>query len=156
MSWWVVLIILIAGWILVFLELFFIPGTMVFAVMGTLTMITGIVIAYSSFGVIGGSLTLGGTAIVGLLLVVYGFKKGPLKGLTLRTRNEGKVNEIDESKIKVGDQGTAMSKIAPMGKGLFHDEAYEVQSQGEWIISGKPIEVIRVDVHKIFVKEKNK
>jgi len=156
MSWWAVLLILIAGWILVFLELFFIPGTVVFIVMGTLTIITGVVISFTSFGAIGGSLTLAGTAILGLVLVIYGFKKGPLKFLTLRTRNEAKVNEIDESKIKVGDVGTAMSKIGPIGKGLFHDETYEVQSQGEWIVSGKPIEVIRIALNKIFVKEKNK
>ena len=61
---------------------------------------------------------------------------------------------IDESKIKVGDEGQAMSKIAPIGKGIFHDEPYEVQTQGEWIEEGANIEVIRIALNKIFVKEK--
>jgi len=154
MSWWIVIVILFAGWLLVFLEIFFIPGTTIFAVVGTLTMITGVIISYSTFGTLGGTITLFATAIFSFISIVYGFKSGLLKGLMLRTRNEGKVNEIDESKIKVGDEGTAMSKIAPIGKGLFHDETYEVQTQGEWVIAGRPIEVIRVSVNKIFVKEK--
>ena len=154
MSWWIVIVILFVGWLLVFLEIFFIPGTTIFAVVGTLTMISGVVISYSTFGVLGGTITLFVTGIFTILSIVFGFRSGLLKGLTLRTRNEGKVNEIDESKIRVGDIGTAMSKIAPIGKGLFNDETFEVQTLGEWIISGKPIEVIRVTLNKIFVKEK--
>ncbi len=154
MSWWIVILILFAGWLLLFLEIFLIPGTTVFAVVGSLTMVTGVILSYSTFGVLGGTITLFVTAVFTVLSIVYGFKSGLLKGLTLRTRNEAKVNEIDESKIKVGDEGTAMSKIAPIGKGLFHDETYEVQTLGEWVIAGRPIEVIRVTLNKVFVKEK--
>jgi|ERR1043165_6340460 membrane-bound ClpP family serine protease len=155
MSWWGVVIILFIGWLLVFLEVFFIPGTALFAVIGTLTMIAGVVIAYSNFGVIGGTLTLIATAIFSLFSIIFGFKSGLLKGLMLRTQNKGKANEIDESKIKVGDTGVALSKIAPIGKGLFNDVTYEVQTLGEWVIEGTPIEVIRVSLNKIFVKAKS-
>jgi len=152
MSWWGVIIILFVGWLLVFLEVFFIPGTTLFAVIGTVTMISGVVIAYSNFGIVGGTLTLIVTAIFSLFSIIFGFKSGLLRGLTLRTQNKGKTNEIDESKIKVGDMGVALSKIGPIGTGLFNDATYEVQTLGEWVIEGTPIEVIKISLNKIFVK----
>lgn len=155
MSWWFVLLILFAGWLLVFLEIFVIPGITVFAIVGTVTMITGVVIAYAQFGVLWGTITLMGSATFTILSIVYGFKSGLMKGLTLKTRNEGRMNVIDETRIRVGDRGTAMSKIAPIGKGLIHDESYEVQTFGEWIEEGRTIEVIRIQLSKIYVKEKS-
>src|SRR6185312_14325867 len=115
---------------------FFIPGTFLFALIGSMTMFTGVVLAYSNFGVLAGSLALLGSALFTFFSIVFGFKSGLLKGLTLRTTNKGKMNEIDESKIKPGDTGIAASKIAPFGKGLFDDVTYEVQSLGEWIVEG--------------------
>lgn len=152
MSWWVVIIILFIGWLLVFFEVFFIPGTALFALIGTLTMIVGVVIAYSTFGVIVGTITLFGTAIFSFISIVFGFKSGLLRGLTLKTQNKGRANEIDESRIKSGDAGVALSKIAPIGKGLFNEVTYEVQTLGEWVIEGTPIEVIKISMNKIFVK----
>ncbi len=154
MSWWGVVIILFIGWLLVFLEVFFIPGTMLFALIGTITMISGVVIAYSSFGVLGGTAALVGTAVFSVFSIIFGFKSGLLAGLTLRNQNKGKVNEVDEAKIKSGDSGIAISKIAPIGKGLFNDLTYEVQTQGEWIVEGTPIEVSKTSPNKIFVKER--
>lgn len=152
MSWWGVLLILFIGWVLVFLEVFFIPGSFVFAIIGAMTMLTGVVVAYANFGVVEGSLTLLGSAIFTFISIVYGFKSGLLDGFTLRTQNKGKTNVVDESKIKPGDTGIAISKIAPFGKGLFNDVTYEVQSLGEWIVEGTLIEVSKISLNKVYVR----
>lgn len=154
MAWWIVLLILLAGWLLVFLEVFIIPGTTVFAVIGAITMITGVVIAYANFGALYGTITLIATAVFTLISIVYGFKSGLMKGFTLSDTVEGKMNEIDLTKIKVGDTGAALSKIAPFGKGLFNENTFEVQTLGEWIAEGSPIEVIKISLGKIYVKAK--
>ena len=154
MSWWMVILILFVGWLLVFLEVFFIPGITLFAAIGTMTMIGGVVIAYSNFGVLAGTLTLVGTAIFSFLSIIFGFKTGLFKALTLKDTVKGKMNEIDESKIKVGDEGIALSKIGFIGKGLFNDATYEVQSMGEYIDETSPIEVIKISFNKIFIKQK--
>src|SRR6185503_12432174 len=98
--------------------------------------------------------TFFGTAVFTFASIIFGFKSGIFRGLTLKSTVEGKVNVIDESKIRVGDGGIAMSKIAPIGKALINDITYEVQTLGEWINSGSPIEVIKVSLNKITVKAK--
>jgi membrane-bound ClpP family serine protease len=154
MGWLGVILILLVGWFLVFLEVFFLPGTTVFALIGSLTMAAGVAISFSEFGFVGGLVTLFGSVVFTFLSIVFGFKSGLLKGLTLRTQNKGKTNEIDETKIKIGDSGIAASKIAPIGKALFNDAPYEVQTLGEWIVEGTPVEVSKIYLNKIFVKAK--
>ena len=154
MSWWMVVLILFIGWILVFLEVFFIPGITLFAAVGTITMITGVVFAYVNFGVVAGTLTLVGSALFTFLSILFGFKTGLFKALTLKDTVKGKANLIDESKIKVGDAGIALSKIGPIGKGLFEDSTYEVQSMGEYIDEKTPIEVIKIYLNKIYIRQK--
>ncbi len=155
MSLWAVLLILFIGWLLVFAEIFLIPGTTLFALIGTITMASGVMISYAAFGAVQGTLTLIGTALFSLISIVFGFKTGLMKGLMLRNQNKGRMNEIDEQKIKEGDTGVALSKIGPIGKALFNDATFEVQSLGEWIIEGSPIEVLKVSINKIIVRAKN-
>ena len=155
MSWWLVILILFVGWLLVFLEVFFIPGITLFAAIGTMTMIAGVVFSFSNFGVLAGTLTLVGTAVFTFLSIVVGYKTGVFNGLTLRDTVKGKMNEIDTALIKVGDSGIALSKISFIGKGLFNDATYEVQSMGEYIEEGQPIEVIKISMNKIFIKQKS-
>ncbi len=155
MSWWQLIIILLVGWLLLFLEVFLIPGITVLAIIGTLTMLIGVVLAFTQFGVLVGSLALLATAIVVVLAIVYGLKTPLFNWLTLRSKVEGRMNVIDEKQVRVGDVGKALSKIAPIGKGLINDQDFEVQSLGEWIEEGKTIEVIRIHLGKIIVKEKN-
>lgn len=154
MSWWLVILILLVGWILVFLEVFFIPGITLFAAVGTLTMIAGVVIAYSNFGVVAGTITLVGTALFTFLSIIFGFKTGLFKALTLKDTVKGKMNVVDESEIKVGDVGIALSKISFIGKGLFNNITYEVQSMGEYIDENAAIEVIKISFNKVFIKQK--
>lgn len=154
MTWWIVILILFIGWLLLFLEVFLIPGITVLAAVGTITMIGGVVLAYSHFGVVAGTATLAITAIFSALSIVIGFKTGLFKAFTLKDTVKGKMNLIDESKIKEGDVGIALSKIGPIGKGLFDDVTYEVQSMGEYIDEGNPIEVIKIEWNKIFIKQK--
>ncbi len=154
MSWWQLIVILLVGWLLLFLEVFLIPGITVLAIIGTLTMLIGVVLAFTQFGLLVGSLTLLATAIVVVLAIVYGLKTPLFNWLTLRSKVEGRMNVIDEKQVRVGDVGKALSKIAPIGKGLINDQDFEVQSLGEWIEEGKTIEVIRIHLGKIIVKEK--
>ncbi|MCS6916597.1 MAG: hypothetical protein RMK52_04080 [Chitinophagales bacterium] len=156
MTWWHILLILLFGWLLVMLEVFLIPGITLLAVLGALTMVAGVVLAYTHFGVVWGTVALLGTAVFTLLSIVYGFRSGLLGWLTLKSKVEGRMNVIDETRIRVGDRGQALSKIAPAGKGLFGNDTYEVHSLGEWIDEGAELEVIRIALGKIYVKPINK
>ena len=142
------------GWLLVFIEVFFIPGTAVLVFVGTLTMIGGVMLAFSTFGFAGGALTLIATAIFTFLSIIFGFRLGVMKKLTLKDTQHGKANDDDFSKIKVGDEGTALSRIAPSGKGIFNEVIFEVHSLSAYVQAQTPIEAIKIEHNKIFIQPK--
>ena len=151
-SW--VIILLLLGWLLVFIEVFFIPGTAVLVLIGTITMLCGVVVAFSTFGFLGGTITMILTAIFTLLSIVFGFRLGVMKRLTLRSTLKGKANDEPLNKIKVGDSGTALSKIAPSGKAIFNDLIFEVHSLSLYVEPQTPVEIIKIEHNKIFIQPK--
>lgn len=155
MSWFIIVALLLVGWLLLFVEIFFIPGVTVVALIGSGLMAAGIYFSFSHYGSTAGWLTLAGALVAVLLSFWYGFKSGFWNKLGLKdTLAEGKMNVIDETKIKVGDTGKAQSKIAPIGTGYFNGNEFEVNSMGEYIEPNTTIEVIKIANNKIFIKPK--
>lgn len=57
--------------------------------------------------------------------------------------------------VKVGDGGTSLSRLVPMGTALFEGNEYEVTSQGEFIEEKTPIKVVDVLKNRITVSKIN-
>jgi membrane-bound ClpP family serine protease len=72
----------------------------------------------------------------------------------LNTKIDSKVNEVDESKIKVGSEGMTVSRLAPGGKAVFDGEVAEVFSSHDFIDENREIVVLKIEGSKITVKQK--
>ena len=73
----------------------------------------------------------------------------------LSSEVSSRVNVIEEGKVKPGDEGKTISRLAPVGKAIINGDYYEVHSLGEYIEPQTTIVVIRVEFSKIIVKPKN-
>ena len=65
-----------------------------------------------------------------------------------------KVNLID-SKLKPGDTGRTISRLATTGTAEFNGDFMEVHSLGTFIDHEKDIVIVKIEGNKIFVKLKN-
>jgi membrane-bound ClpP family serine protease len=151
MSWIIIIALILIGLVLVILEVLIVPGVVV-GVIGVSLMVLGI---YKSFaiGLYAGYLTIISTILVSLIAGILIFRSKTWHKLMLHTEVKGKVNEIDEEKVKAGMRGKAISKLAVGGKGLINGEYFEVHSTGDYIDAGSEIEVVKVDGSKIMVKK---
>ncbi len=61
------------------------------------------------------------------------------------------MNEVDESKLKEGMEGVAISRLAPTGTGLFGDTETEVVSMQGFIDENSPIVIHKIDGSKVIV-----
>ena len=61
---------------------------------------------------------------------------------------------MEEGKINVGDTGTTISRLNPMGKARINDVQTEVQVIEGFIDPNQDIVVVKVHQNKIFVKQK--
>ncbi len=154
MSWFLIITLIFIGLLFLILELLVAPG-FILGIIGLGMVVFGIYSAYASFGLYSGHITLLSTIAIIIILLFFTLRSKTWNKLKLKTQNTGRVNEIDEQKVKIGDLGISVSRLAPAGKAEFHNEFYEVRSYGDFIDQNKEIEIIKISENKIFVKLKN-
>lgn len=154
MSLTLIIILIIAGLLFIMLEVLVIPGTTVVGIAGFALLVFSIWEAYHVYGTPSGHYILTGTLVLSGIVIYLSFKTNTWNRLMLNTEITGKVNEIDNSKIHVGDEGKAISRISPSGKAVIHNEFFEVHTNGDFIDQETEIVVSQLIDNKIFVKRK--
>jgi len=149
----VIIALIILGIICIILEILVIPGGVV-GIIGFLMMAGGVVAAYLQHGAVAGNITLIATVMVTIFGIVFILRSKSWRKLVLETKIESKMNEIDHSKIRIGIEGVAVSRLAPTGKGKFGDEIVEVVSSHDFIDVNSIIIITKIEGNKITVKLK--
>ena len=151
-EWAAVIALIFVGLILIIVEVIFIPGTTVVAILGLASMVGGIYLSFSYFGTGTGWTVLIVSGLVGLILIVYSFRTGLWKKFALEKKIDSKVNEEFKLDFQVGEVGEALSDLRPIGKGDFSGKESEVRSFGEHISAGTQIQINKIQGNKIFVE----
>jgi membrane-bound serine protease (ClpP class) len=153
---WTPVLMLVAGLLLLAVEVFVIPGFGWSGVLGLLATIGAVILALSpepadaalTFGIIISSLTLLGIA---LWHVATRMRAGhPLLGGMLR-RDEGYVASLPRPELE-GLDGIALTDLRPAGTAQFGDERLDVVSDAGWIAAGSRVRVQRAEGYRHVVR----
>ncbi|MDX9729091.1 MAG: NfeD family protein [Bacteroidales bacterium] len=158
MSLGLIIFLIFVGMLLFIIEFMLIPGITIAGIGGAICILSGIVFAFISFGTATGLLVLGATALVMVVLTVFMLKADTWNKFMLKTTIDGKVDTVgaEEGKVKAGDRGVTVTRLAPGGKVLVNGEYFEAKSVDILIDPRQEIEVIRIDDNKLIVKPINK
>ena len=151
----VILFLIILGIVLLLIEFTILPGITIAGLGGILLFGYSIYLAFSSYGSLVGFLTLGFILIVAPTMVVLLFKGKSGKKMVLHTVLHGSVNEINPDKVKVGDLGVTIGRLAPMGKIKVNNEVVEVRSTGTFVDPGQKVRIIQIEKSQITVEPLN-
>ena len=154
MSILVILLLIFLGIVLLLIEFTILPGITIAGIGGVLLFAYSIYMAFTTFGPLAGFLTLGFVVIVAPLLVVWLFQGRAGKRLVLSTTITGVANQVDE-KVKVGDIGVTIGRLAPMGKIRVNGEVVEVKSTGAFVDPGESVRIIQIEKSQITVEPLN-
>jgi membrane-bound serine protease (ClpP class) len=153
----VALILFIVGMVLLLIEMF-IPGFGIFGILGLVCLILCIVFQAKTLTE-GLLLLLIFSAIITLLGFLFGrsLKKGWLYRSTIvlksaEAREDGYVAGNDYSRL-LGRRGVSVTTLRPAGAAEFDGEKADVLTDGEFLPAGTPVEVVRVEGSRIFVKK---
>lgn len=146
--------LIIIGLLFLLLEVLVVPGTTVVGILGFILMGIGIWQAYSIYGRPAGHYTVGATVIATVIMLSLALKSKTWRRMTLKSEIDGKVNLFEETKVKVGDTGKTITRLATGGNARINGEIYEVHSTGSFIDEGSEIIIVKIDQNKIFVKLK--
>jgi membrane-bound serine protease (ClpP class) len=157
---WEPLLILMAGIVLLLVELFVLPGFGVAGILGLLAMIAGVVIvlggptpgpgdaALATFAVIS-ALTLLGVAT----WAIAASRRGGYKALFGGTldREGGYLAAVPRPELE-GLQGVAVTDLRPAGTAEVAGERLDVVSDGGWIDAGTPVRVLHAEGYRHVVQ----
>lgn len=152
MDIWLIAGVILLGLLIVIVEIFFLPGTTLFGIVGGIILLGGIYLGFAEHGMKTGSIILAITTFVTCILLYAGFKTYSSGKLALKNVSEGKANVLDENLARVGDEGVTVSFLRPNGKAMINGNKIEVYSLGEYIVSNKKVKVVKISENKIFVK----
>ena len=129
----IVVILLVLGIVFLLLEIFMFPGISVAGVAGAVFTTAAVWYAYTHIGAVAGNIALiGGVVLMGVAVWMF-MRSRALDKMSLKTSITGTVEAIDELKISVGDKGTTISRLAPMGKIKINGKVVEAKTDNEFI-----------------------
>lgn len=140
----IVLLLLLAGIVFLLIELFLIPGLSLAGIASVLLMGSAIYYAYSQVSSTAGHLALlGGIVLSGVAVWIF-LKSKALDKMSLKTGIDGKNDPLANVTVQAGDTGTAVSRLAPMGKVKINGYIMEAKTNDDFVDEGSPVKVIEV------------
>ena len=155
MNFLIIIFLIVLGIVLLLIEVTILPGITVAGVGSFLVLVYSVYLAFTSYGSLVGFLTLAFVLIAAPLLVYKLFKGKAGKSMILNTVLTGVANEIDPEKVKVGDIGVTIGRLAPMGKIKVNDEVIEVRSTGTFVNPGEKVRIIHIEKSMVTVEPLN-
>jgi membrane-bound ClpP family serine protease len=152
MTAFTIILLILLGLLLLLIEFAVIPGVTIAGIGGFILLGISVYIAFAEYGTGIGFLTLTFVLIASPLLIYYFFKSKSGKKMMLETFVDGKVESVDNSKIKVGDTGKTIGRLAPSGKVKVNGEIVDAQSTGAYVDHNTEIKVLKMLTNKIIVE----
>ncbi len=166
LSGWEATAVFVVGAMLVVIEIFVIPGTVISGMIGALMVFGSIVWAMvdhwpSQPGTLAGNdferpmlnliIALGGAVVVGGILAKVLPHTFIYRKMVLVNAPES-IPETWKPSVSTGDTGVAKTTLRPAGKASFGDHMVDVMSDGTFIDAGANIRVVNVEGMKVIVE----
>lgn len=153
MSILAIILLILLGIFLFIVEFLLVPGITIAGIGGAILMGVAVYFAYTAHGNTVGNYTLVATLILTVGGGAYVLRAKTWKRLMLHKDIDSKVEVgLEEDKIKVGDRGECISRMAPVGKVLINGIIVEGKSQRGFLDQHTPVEVIKILNTQVIVK----
>ncbi len=150
----IIVLLILLGLFLLILEFFVIPGFTFAGVGGIIFVGSGIFMAYKNFGQAGGNTTLVITVLFAVGVIFWSLRSGTWNRLMLDSAVSGNVEVKEDDAIHVGDEGSAITRLNPVGKAMVNGVVIEARCPGHFVDENTTLEVTKVFKTYIIVKPK--
>ena len=149
----VIIILIVLGILLFVIEFLLVPGVTIAGIGGLVLTVFGVYKAFNDFGSTVGAWVLIGTILLSVFVIAMSLRARTWDRLMLKTDIKGTVDkDLTEDQVKSGDKGTALTRLAPMGKILVNDMVREAKSTEGYVDEHSEIEIVSIEGTRISVK----
>ena len=153
-SW--IIFLTVAALILIFVEIFLVPGLGVTGILGTIALLVATYLAsqeYGSLAALGLFLSVGILCIIAFVL----FFRSPASQWIVLNQKLAK-GAAQDVKLDMGNKGTTLTALRPSGKAVFilkeREKQFDVVTRGEFVGKDQPVEVLEIEGNRIVVTQK--
>lgn len=154
MGIYTICLIIFIGLILLVIELVLIPGISIAGIGSFIFITSGIIASYIVLGAQTGNIVLISTIIAVVATIYFTLKPKTWNRFSLDVKIDSKAVDTLEHKFKVGDEGIAVSRLAPSGNIMINNEIVEAHTISEFIDVNCNVIVTSVEGTRIIVKIK--
>ncbi|MCF8363133.1 MAG: NfeD family protein [Prolixibacteraceae bacterium] len=150
-----VLLLLLLGIVLLIIEFMLIPGITIAGIASVIAFGAGIVLSFQYWGTMPGLITLFVTLVFVPVFLYFLFKGRAVKPMMLNSDIRGKVINIDDQKIHIGDEGVSIGRLNPTGMAKIEGVSVEARSRGIFIDPKTPLKVTKIEGNTVIVEPLN-
>ena len=153
MSMFYIVILIVFGLLFLVAELVLLPGVSIGAVLALVCYGSSIYLAFRDFGPVAGSVVIFVILVLSLIATVVSLRAKTWQRFSLKQKiNSSSMPTLPEQELRVGDRGTTLSRLSPMGKIEVNGQVYEAKSLGAYVDPRKEIEVVGFENFSVIVK----
>ncbi len=150
--WWLIALLIVVGGLMLIIELVLLPGITIAAI-GALGCYGGAAwFAWNNYGVRGLLLVVAFIIIVSIVATWFSLRAKTWQRFALGDKIESRTQESPKRKVKEGDRGVALGRLAPMGTVVIDGRNYEAKTTGGFVDQHTEVEVIGFENFNIIVK----
>lgn len=148
----IIISLVLVGILMMLIEFLLTPGMGFAGIVGLASFVGACVYAFMKAGTQTGTIVTAVVAVIVIILFIWMLRGKTWKKLEQPEQIDVKTN-TEVEKIAVGDKGTALSRLAPMGKVQFAATVCEVRNaDGKYVNAGTEVEVIAIEDNEVVVK----
>lgn len=153
--WWLIAILILIGAGLLVVELVLLPGITI-AGIGALGCYCGAAyLGYANYGVTGVLVAVGVVIVVSVIATWFSLRAKTWQKFALKQNIDSVSQESPEKRVKVGEHGVAITRLAPMGKVMIGGETYEAKAVDTFLDQQTEVEVTGFDNFTVIVRTLN-
>lgn len=147
----ILIMLLLVAALLFALEIFVLPGITLAGLGATVTYLYAFYYAFTAISPTAGLVSIGIALCTVIGAIVWFMKSKTIERLSLKKTLDAPINPIASSGVKIGDEGTSVTKLSLIGKARFNDTLVEVHSEDGFINEKTLVRITRIANNTIYV-----
>ncbi len=145
-------ILILLGVLFLVAELILLPGVSIGALLSLVCYGSSIYLAFRDFGPMTGAIVVIVILVLSLIATVFSLRAKTWQRFSLKQEIRSSSQQEPSSELKIGDRGTTLSRLSPMGKIQIEGRIYEAKSLDAYVDPQREVEVTGFENFSVIVK----
>lgn len=152
MDMFYIVLLIVLGVLFLITELLLLPGISIGGVLAMVCYGGAAFLAFRDFGTMGGVVVIVVVLLASLLTTIISLRAKTWQRFSLKQQISSSSMTCPDKELRVGDVGTTLSRLSPMGKVEIGGRIYEAKSLDVYVDQRREVEVVGFENFNVIVK----